>query len=261
VSASTTDSNKVTTLQIFIDGVAVYSVNASSLEADIPLKPGTHRLTVQAKDSTGLLFKQSIAVTSASPGVTVTPSSLSFGSIVVGSSSSAHSVTLSSTNALTINSIAASGDFTQSNNCGSSLAAGGSCTISIQFTPTVLGARSGTLSINDSDSSSPQTVAMSGTGSAGATGCTPGTVNPSVTICAPLNNTTVASPVHVSASTTDSNTVTMLQIYIDGSAVYTTKTKSLEADITLATGTHRLTVQAKDSAGITFKQSISITVQ
>jgi hypothetical protein len=260
VSASTTDSNKVTQLQIFVDGVAVYTVNASTLEADVPLKPGTHRLTVQAKDSTGLLFKQSVTVSGVSSGVTVTPSSLSFGSIVVGSSSSAQPVTLSSTNALTITSITVSGDFTQSNNCGSSLAAGGSCTISVQFTPTVLGARSGTLSFNDSDSSSPQTVALSGTGTSGV-GCTPGTVNPSVTICAPVNNASVTSPVHVSASTTDSNTVTLLQIYIDGSAVYTTKTKSLEADITLATGTHRLTVQAKDSAGITFKQSISINVQ
>jgi hypothetical protein len=261
VSASTTDSNKVTQLQIFIDGVAVYTVSASSLEADIPLKPGTHRLTVQAKDSTGLLFKQSVTVTSVSSGVTVTPSSLSFSSIVVGSSSSAQPVTLSSTNALTINSITVSGDFTQSNNCGSSLAAGGSCTISVLFTPTVLGARSGTLSINDSDSSSPQTIAMSGTGTSGATGCTPGPVNPSVTICAPLNNTTVASPVHVSASTTDSNPVTLLQIYVDGVAVYTAKTKALEADVPLKTGTHRVTVQAKDSVGTIFKQSISITVQ
>src|ERR1019366_10709743 len=99
--------------------------------------------------STGLLFKQSIAVTSVSYGVAVTPSAINFGSIVVGSSSSTQSVTLSSTNALTINSITVSGDFTQSNNCGGSLAAGGSCTISVQFTPTVLGARSGTLSIND----------------------------------------------------------------------------------------------------------------
>jgi hypothetical protein len=260
VSASTTDSKPVILLQIYVDGAAVYTVNASSLEADIPLKPGTHRLTVQAKDSAGLLFKQSIAVTSVSSGVTVTPSAINFGSIVVGSSSSAQSVTLSSTNALAINSITVGGDFTQSNNCGGSLAAGGSCTISVRFTPTVLGARSGTLSINDSDSSSPQTIALSGTGTAGV-GCTPGTVNPSVTICAPVNNASVTSPVHVSASTTDSNTVTMLQIYIDGSAVYTTKTKSLETDITLATGTHRLTVQAKDSAGITFKQSISINVQ
>ena len=260
VSASTTDSNKVTQLQIFIDGVAVYTVSASTLEADIPLKPGTHRLTVQAKDSAGLLFKQSIAVTSVSSGVTVTPSAINFGSIVVGSSSSAQSVTLSSTNALAINSITVGGDFTQSNNCGGSLAAGGSCTISVQFTPTVLGARSGTLSINDSDSSSPQTIAITGTGTSGATGCSPGRVNPSVTICAPLNNTTVASPVHVSASTTDSNPVILLQIYVDGVAVYTAKTKALEADISLKTGTHKVTVQAKDSVGSIFKQSISINV-
>jgi hypothetical protein len=260
VSASTTDSNKVTLLQIFIDGVGVFGVNAQSLEADIPLKPGTHRLTVQAKDSTGLLFKQSISVTAtASSGVTVKPSSLQFGSINLASSSTPQSVTLTSSGLLTIASITASGDFTQSNNCGSSLAAGGSCTINVVFTPTVAGPRSGVLSINDSDTTSPQTVALSGTGTS-STGCTPGTVSPSVTICAPLNNASVTSPVHVSASTTDSNQVTLLQIYIDGVAVYTAKAPALEADVTLTVGTHRLTVQAKDSAGVIFKQSISVTI-
>jgi hypothetical protein len=76
-----------------------------------------------------------------------------------------------------------------------------------------------------------------------------------------LNNTTVASPVHVSASTTDSNPVILLQIYVDGVAVYTAKTKALEADIPLKTGTHKVTVQAKDSVGTIFKQSVSINVR
>ena len=147
--------------------------------------------------------------------MTVKPSSLQFGSIKVGSNSAAQTITLSSTAALTIASITASGDFTQNNNCGSGLSAGGSCTINVVFSPTVAGARSGSVTITDSDQTSPQTVTLSGTGTSGV-GCTPGTVNPSVTICAPLNNASVSSPVHVSASTTDSNKVTQLQIFIDG---------------------------------------------
>jgi hypothetical protein len=48
--------------------------------------------------------------------------------------------------------------------CGSSLAAGKSCTISVTFTPSVLGAESATLNVNDSANNSPQQVSLTGTG-------------------------------------------------------------------------------------------------
>jgi VCBS repeat-containing protein len=66
--------------------------------------------------------------------------------------------------------------------------------------------------------------------------------------------------VHVVAKTTDSSTVTLLQIYIDGTVAYTVKTSSLDTNINLAAGAHRLTVQAKDAAGY-FKQTVNITVK
>ena len=49
-------------------------------------------------------------------------------------------------------------------NCGGSLAAGKSCSISVTFTPTVGGSRSGTLAVTDNAAGSPQTAALSGTG-------------------------------------------------------------------------------------------------
>jgi hypothetical protein len=57
-----------------------------------------------------------------------------------------------------------SGDFTQTNTCGASVAVGASCTINVTFTPTAAGPRSGTLTINDNASGSPQTVALAGAG-------------------------------------------------------------------------------------------------
>ena len=48
--------------------------------------------------------------------------------------------------ALDITSLSVSGDFAQSNACGSSLAPGKSCTISVTFKPTAIGTRSGSLS-------------------------------------------------------------------------------------------------------------------
>jgi hypothetical protein len=55
-------------------------------------------------------------------------------------------------------------DFTERNNCGSSIAAGVSCTIAVKFTPTTTGARSAVLTVTDSDAGSPQTVSLSGNG-------------------------------------------------------------------------------------------------
>lgn len=67
---------------------------------------------------------------------------------------------------ISISAITTSGDFAQTNNCGSSLAAGASCTINVTFQPTALGLRSGSVSISDNAPGSPQIVAVSGNGTA-----------------------------------------------------------------------------------------------
>ena len=91
--------------------------------------------------------------------------------------------------------------------------------------------------------------------------CTAGPTNQTVTICAPASGATnLTSPVNVVATTTDSNTVTLLQIYLDGVAVYHTASKSLNTNVTMAAGTHRLTVQATDSTKTVFKTTENVTV-
>jgi len=83
--------------------------------------------------------------------------------------SAVQTVTLTNTGtgALTINSIAASGDFAETNNCPISpatLAASGPCTISVTFSPVAVGPRAGMLTITDNASGSPHMVPLSGTG-------------------------------------------------------------------------------------------------
>ena len=56
------------------------------------------------------------------------------------------------------------GDFAESNNCGSSLAAGSSCAISVTFTPVMPGQRTGELGVFQDLRGQPQTVGLSGTG-------------------------------------------------------------------------------------------------
>jgi Beta-propeller repeat/Abnormal spindle-like microcephaly-assoc'd, ASPM-SPD-2-Hydin len=101
------------------------------------------------------------------PIVVLTPASLMFSAQQLGTSSTAQVVTLANSGnvALSINSIQAGGDFAQTNTCPATLAASASCTISVIFTPTVSGTRSGILTISDTALDSPQVVNITGTGS------------------------------------------------------------------------------------------------
>ncbi|MGE5111254.1 MAG: alkaline phosphatase family protein [Acidobacteriaceae bacterium] len=102
------------------------------------------------------------------------------------------------------------------------------------------------------------TVSSSG---GGGSPCTLSSTNPSVTICAPANNATVTSPVNVVAGTTDSSKVTAMKIYLDGVSVYSTSSNQLNTSISIgSTGTHRIAVQAWDSAGHVFKSVVYVNV-
>jgi hypothetical protein len=107
------------------------------------------------------------------PGASLSTTALSFGSININSTAGAQSVTLTNTGtgALTLSIINLAGtnpgDFGTTNNCGGTVAAGASCSVSATFTPTAAGARAATLVITDNannTSGNTQTVALSGTG-------------------------------------------------------------------------------------------------
>jgi hypothetical protein len=103
-------------------------------------------------------------------GVSVSPASLTFASQAVGTTSAAQVVTLINnlSTTLTISSIGFtgtdSGDFAQTNTCGTSVAAGASCTVSVTFDPAATGSRTATLNLTDNANNSPQAISLSGTG-------------------------------------------------------------------------------------------------
>jgi hypothetical protein len=119
-----------------------------------------------------------------SGAVSLTPSSNAFGSVIVGIPSSAATFTLSNTTGVSVTSIVVTftgtngSDFSRTGGtCGTSLVNGSSCTIFVEFTPGATGSRSGSLNVADSDSSSPQTASLSGTGINGTVTLTPTTQN------------------------------------------------------------------------------------
>jgi hypothetical protein len=141
-----------------------------------PTATGSRTGSISVTDNaTGSPHTVSLTGTGTVPAVSLAPTSLSFGNQLLYSASAAQSVTLTNTGsaALTITSIAASGDFSQTNTCGTSVAVAGTCAISVTFTPTAAGSRTGSVSITDNASGSPQTVSLTGTGTAPAVSFSP----------------------------------------------------------------------------------------
>jgi sugar lactone lactonase YvrE len=107
------------------------------------------------------------------PAVTLAPSPVAFASQLIGTTSATTTVVLTNSGnaTLTITGITITGtnsaDFamtTGSNACGSSVEPGATCNIYVTFTPASAASFSATLSIADNATGSPQTVALSGTG-------------------------------------------------------------------------------------------------
>jgi hypothetical protein len=103
---------------------------------------------------------------------TLSSTSLTFGATTVSATSASQNVTLTNGGgtALAVTSIVAGGDFAQTNTCGASVAAGGNCAITVTFKPTVSGPRTGSITITDSASGSPQTITLAGSGAVAAGG-------------------------------------------------------------------------------------------
>ncbi len=106
----------------------------------------------------------------AQPNAVLSAASIAFGSHAFGGAVVSKAVTLSNSGGgpLAITAVALSGvnasDFTLTNSCGGTVAAGASCSISMAFNPHGFGLRRATLTISDSAGS--QTVSVAGVGSA-----------------------------------------------------------------------------------------------
>jgi len=143
------------------------------------------------------------------------PATVNFGNQGLNTTSTAQTVTLKNNSTAIVKNIvvsitgAGASSFAQTTACGATLAAGASCTISVTFKPTATGAVTATLSVADSDASSPQTAALTGTG----TGTTP-------------DFTIAASPttLSVAAGSTANTTVTVTGLNSFTSAVALTCT-------------------------------------
>jgi hypothetical protein len=134
---------------------------------------GTYTIAIVAS-GTGNSLSHSVSIqiqVVPQPLLSLSQSTLSFSQVLVGAPSATQGVVLSNTGdaALSLTGISTSvisgtnGSFTQTNNCGATVAPGSSCSINLTYIPTAAGSATGVLQIVDNASGSPQQVPLSGT--------------------------------------------------------------------------------------------------
>ncbi|MGC2638541.1 MAG: choice-of-anchor D domain-containing protein [Acidobacteriaceae bacterium] len=221
---------------------------AASCTVSVEFKPAaTGTLTASlsiADNATGTPQKVALTGTGAAAANTVslTPASIAFPNTVTGKTSDAQVITLKNTGSVTttISSIALGGtdptSFVDLSGCGSTLAVGASCSIYVAFAPASAAALSGKLSVTDTATGSPQSVALTGTG----------TSAPSVK----LSTTSIAFPTTAHGTTSEARPVTLTN---GGTATLTL------SSITL-TGTNPADFEALNTCGPTLAAGASCTV-
>ncbi len=172
---------------------------------------------------------------------TLSPGSANFDATGVGMASpGTRGFTLSNTGSVPLNIgqiLAAPSDYTQTNQCGATLAPGASCTITVTFKPTATGDRPGTLSVIANTQPGTTTAALDGQG------LTPGHLS--------VSPGTVSFPTTATGSISDPQSVTLTNDVSNGAPIQLTG-RSLSgpnpADFALATGS---TCGSSLSAGAT----------
>ena len=149
-------------------------------------------------------------------GIEVSPSQITFGSVVLAGTSTTQTLTVTNSGDAALSGlvIAAMGDFTiLGNTCSAVLAAGASCTTGVDFTPSALGLRTGTLTINSSSAGvAPATVPLVGNGIPSGSL----TVNPAVVSFGSLTVGLISPAQTVIVSNAGATTLAGLQFMITG---------------------------------------------
>ena len=130
------------------------------------------RIATNAPGAT--LIKVALSGSAYGPGVSLSRTSITFSPVTVGSASASATVALTNIGDLglalagTGNGIVLEGtgaaSFIESNTCGSAVAAGKSCVISIVFKPKAAGPLTALVRIGDNAVGSPQFISLTGTG-------------------------------------------------------------------------------------------------
>ncbi len=207
---------------------------------------------------TGSAGTQTAALTGtgeAAPTDTLSPISLTFAATVIGQTSSTQTVSLTNSGGVALTSIAVqvSGPFTESSTCGTQLAAGATCAISVVFVPTASGSATGTLAVTDAART--QTVALAGTGLKPAVIG----VNPASLSFSAGQVGVAGTPLTLTVTNTGGAPMASLNFVIAGVAASSFTTGTTNCAVTLAAGAS-CTVQVTFMPAVVGSNTATLTV-
>jgi hypothetical protein len=150
-----------TTAGVYSAGLAVtgsgtiYAAGVTSA-IDIPTTPSAYQVAEAGGDDAFLFEIGSIPAPQFAPS----PQFVQYPVLPAGQTSQPQSVLLRNmgSSPLVISSIATTGDFSQTNDCGGTIAAASNCTLTVSFVPTAPGTRSGSVVVNDNSTGSPHMI-------------------------------------------------------------------------------------------------------
>ncbi len=166
-------------------------------------RPGTASI-VSSASSLPLVAQLSGA--GAQTHLQISPATLSFGNVVQGTTTSLSLTLANNSTSTSITGLAftATGDFVVTAPCAvTTLAPGASCSVTVAFTPTTVGTRTGTLTVASSDPASPLAIPLTGTGTGPV--APPGTGSFTLTASSPTVTVASSSPATYSLTVTPIN--------------------------------------------------------
>src|SRR5439155_1052619 len=151
-------------------------ISDTQLTITVPFYAQSGPITVY--NTAGSVTSSASFTATSAPPMTLSPLSATFGNQVVGTTSSPQTFTVTNHTGSAINmggiviGGSNSSDYSHAGTCSpnSPVAAGGSCTIDVTFTPTATGTRAATLQVGFSASNSPQVASLTGTGTSSSGG-------------------------------------------------------------------------------------------
>jgi len=154
-----------------LDAAGSIYITGTTNSTDFPVSPGAFQ-GLLGGDTDAFVVKIGAG---SSPTVSLSPTTLEYPPQPFGSTSQAQQVQLRNMSdlPLSIASVSVTGDFAETNNCGTSLPPAGNCTVSVTFTPTALGNRTGSIQISDTAAGSPHLVGLNGSAFGAVVALTP----------------------------------------------------------------------------------------
>jgi PKD repeat protein len=233
VVASGFSGYAVTTVQTYVDGAIVYSVNSASLNATITLSSGAHTLLVKGWDNAGRSFSKQLAVTINKPPVAAL--TLSSGSILVGGSVTASAANSTDSDGTIVSTVVSFGD-------GSSTTA-----VSASHQYKVAGTYTVKATVTDNMGASSSTISSF-------------VVKPQfVTITSPTFTSTTSTSVRATGTSSSGYPVVATQVYLDGALKFQSSTATADTTLPIAVGTHQIIIKGWDSSGASFMSSRTVT--